>query len=164
MTIALGLKTIPKITWLAGTSSVEMTIALGLKTIPKITWLAGTSSVEMTIALGLKTIPKITWLAGTSSVEMTIALGLKTIPKITWLAGTSSVEMTIALGLEKKDYSQHFTVALKVSLFGQLFFFQILSFRLRAENFLLNSLVHSDKSNVYFICPNHKTTCPKNPT
>ena len=35
----------------------------------------------------------------------------------------------------------------------------------RTGNFLrLNSLVRSDKCNVYFTCPNHKTTCPKNPT
>ena len=31
----------------------------------------------------------------------------------------------------------------------------------RARNFLSNSLVPSDKYNVYFACPNHKTTCPK---
>ena len=32
---------------------------------------------------------------------------------------------------------------------------------IRARNFLSNSLVPSDKYNVYFACPNHKTTCPK---
>ena len=32
---------------------------------------------------------------------------------------------------------------------------------LRARNFLSNSLVPSDKYNVFFACPNHKTTCPK---
>lgn len=32
----------------------------------------------------------------------------------------------------------------------------------RAGNFLLNSLVPLDKCGVYFTCPDHKTTCPKN--
>ena len=31
----------------------------------------------------------------------------------------------------------------------------------RARNFLSNSLVPLDKYNMYFACPNHKTTCPK---
>ena len=33
--------------------------------------------------------------------------------------------------------------------------------KIRARTFLSNSLVPSDKYNVYFACPNHKTTCPK---